>query len=786
MRKPDAKAASVLYDALDAGIAVVAADGRVVDWNAWLASASNVPKERAIGAQLETLFAEGLQRRLRGAISQAFEFGASSLLTHTLHPRLLPLRTKAGRQLVHDVSVKPLGDMPYRECVIQVFDVTTAAERERVLRERQNARYAAVVDSAPDAILTIDSEGVIQIANTAVEREFGYTPFELVGQPAATLFADAEDWQKVWRSIMTGAGQHSTDIVGRRKNGSLTHLEIAASRWNDRTRGFVTAILRDVNERFAAEAALRNLNETLEERVALALAQRKLLADIVEDTDAFIQVVDPELRLLAMNRAAGDEFERMYGIRPQRGVHLIKALADFPEEARLLQVLWRRALEGEAFSVTREILHRSGARRHHEMKFKVLRDSRGEQIGGYQFVYDVTDRIEREQQLANTEDALRQAQKMEAIGQLTGGIAHDFNNLLAGIIGAMELLKRRIRAGRYEDTERFMDAAVGSANRAAALTHRLLAFARRQPLAPKPLDPNQLVLSMEELLRRTIGEQIQLKTELEAVSWPVNTDANQLENAILNLAINARDAMPDGGELSISTRNTTLTRALRDPAGEIAPGDYVLICVTDTGSGMSDDVISKVFDPFFTTKPIGQGTGLGLSMVYGFAQQSGGHARIESAVGEGTTISLYLPRFTGALESDAALPSAEPLVGGEGETVLLVEDDSAVRLLIGEVLRDLGYRCIEAIDGYAALPFVTSNARLDLLITDVGLPRMNGRQLAELARQHRPGLKILFVTGYAEHATGVEKFLEPGMELVTKPFTLDSLALKIRDMIVNR
>jgi len=372
---------------------------------------------------------------------------------------------------------------------------------------------------------------------------------------------------------------------------------------------------------------------------------------------------------------------------------------------------------------------------------------------------------------------------MEAIGQLTGGIAHDFNNLLAGIIGAMELLRRRISAGRYEDTQRFMDAAVTSANRAAALTHRLLAFARRQPLDPRPLGPNQLVRSIEDLLRRSMGERVELSTDLQADLWLVNTDANQLENAILNLAINARDAMPEGGQLTISTRNEVVERPLRDAAGELRAGEYALICVEDSGTGMSPELIAKAFDPFFTTKPMGQGTGLGLSMVYGFAQQSGGYARIESNEGVGTLVKLYLPRFHGRLERQADLGAERPLAKGAGETVLLVEDDSAVRLLIGEVLRDLGYRCVEAIDAQAALPMITSNARLDLLITDVGLPRMNGRQLAEIAREHRPDLKVLFVTGYAEHATGVESFLAPGMELVTKPFTLDALALKIRDMI---
>jgi len=327
-----------------------------------------------------------------------------------------------------------------------------------------------------------------------------------------------------------------------------------------------------------------------------------------------------------------------------------------------------------------------------------------------------------------------------------------------------------------------MDAAVTSANRAAALTHRLLAFARRQPLDPKIVDANQLVRGMEDMLRRTLGEHIQLTTQISGDLWPTLTDANQLENAILNLVINARDAMPDGGRLRIVTANDTVFAAKSRGEHEITPGDYSVVSVIDTGVGMTPDVLGKVFEPFFTTKPIGQGTGLGLSMIYGFVKQSHGHARVASEPGKGTTVSLYLPRHVGPLTEGPASPMRRA-PSGEGETVLLVEDDSSVRLLIGEVLRDLGYACIEASDGQSAMPILISDTRLDLMITDVGLPGMNGRQLAEIARQHRPGLKVLFVTGYAEHATGREGFLEPGMAMVTKPFALDALALRIRDII---
>ncbi len=387
---------------------------------------------------------------------------------------------------------------------------------------------------------------------------------------------------------------------------------------------------------------------------------------------------------------------------------------------------------------------------------------------------------ERTRERDRVEEALRQSQKMDALGQLTGGIAHDFNNLLTGIIGSLDIVRRRMGDGRAVDIARFMDAASASAQRAAALTQRLLAFARRQSLDTKPSDVNALVLGMEELLHRTLGEQVSLRTELADGLWPALADDNQLENAILNLAINARDAMPDGGQLTIETANTRLDAAFAG-TDDVAEGEYVMIAVSDTGSGMPPDVVAKAFDPFFTTKPIGEGTGLGLSMIYGFVKQSAGHVRIYSEVGRGTTIKIFLRR------AEAVRPAADetapevPL--GQGETVLVVEDDEAVRLIITNVLEELGYRHLEAPDGMKALPILQSGERIDLLVTDVGLPKMNGRQLAEVGRAARPGLKVLFVTGYAEKAAVRHGFLEPGMEMLMKPFTLDALAAKVREML---
>jgi len=390
---------------------------------------------------------------------------------------------------------------------------------------------------------------------------------------------------------------------------------------------------------------------------------------------------------------------------------------------------------------------------------------------------------ERTAQLRHNEEVLRQSQKMEAVGQLTGGIAHDFNNMLTGIIGSLELLRRRLARGRTEDLDSLIDLGVTSANRAAGLTHRLLAFSRRQSLDSKPVQMNTLVMSMGELLQRSINESIHLNMQLNEQLWVAEADPNQLESALLNLVINARDAMPNGGKLVVNTRNQHLDASSTEAYSNLEPGDYVVLSVTDTGCGMPQSTINRAFDPFFTTKPIGQGTGLGLSMIYGFSKQSRGHVAIDSEEGKGTTVSLFLPRFGGDLPDESPTDVPHPLFAQNGETVLIVEDDPAVRVLVSTVLSELGYAFVEAGDADGAVPILDSAQRIDLMISDVGLPGMNGRQLAEIGRQYRPDLKVLFITGYAEHAAVRGGFLDPGMQMITKPFTFDLLTAKVREMI---
>ncbi len=379
----------------------------------------------------------------------------------------------------------------------------------------------------------------------------------------------------------------------------------------------------------------------------------------------------------------------------------------------------------------------------------------------YMVVRDMTAEKAAAERLRSTEEALLQSQKMEAVGQLTGGIAHDFNNLLTGIVGSLDLMQTRLNQGRTDNVARYINAAMTSANRAAALTHRLLAFARRQPLIPKSIDVNQLVVSLEDLLRRTIGETIDLRIVATDDLWSTLCDPNQLESALLNLAINARDAMPDGGSLTIGTSNSRLDSVTAETPA-LSPGDYVCITVADSGVGMSAEVAARAFDPFFTTKPIGQGTGLGLSMIYGFARQSNGHVTIESKIGRGTSIRLYLPRHHGEITVRPHASSKQAEHAASGETVLVIEDEPVVRGVIVEMLVGNGYQALEAVDGPAGLKILCSDQRIDLLVTDVGLPGMNGRQVADQAREIRPDLKILFITGYAESAAISDGFLQRG------------------------
>jgi signal transduction histidine kinase len=391
---------------------------------------------------------------------------------------------------------------------------------------------------------------------------------------------------------------------------------------------------------------------------------------------------------------------------------------------------------------------------------------------------------ERTAELMRTEEQLRHSQKMEAVGQLTGGLAHDFNNLLAGISGSLELMQTRLAQGRISDLDRYLTGAQGAAKRAAGLTQRLLAFSRRQTLDPKPVLLNRLVSGMQDLITRSVGPTIHVETAFAGGLWTTFVDVGQLENALLNLCINARDAMPDGGKLTIETSNRWFDDRTARQRG-LPPGQYVSLCVSDTGTGMSPEIVERAFDPFYTTKPIGQGTGLGLSMVHGFAGQSGGTARIYSELGKGTMICIYLPRHLAddVGEEDVVDVTATPH-SAEHETILVVDDEPLVRMVAVEILEELGYHLLEDGDAPTALKIINSGPPIDLLVTDVGLPGgMNGRQLADAVRAERPDFKVLFVTGYAENAVLNHGHLEHGMHVMTKPFLSDAFARRVKDLL---
>jgi signal transduction histidine kinase/CheY-like chemotaxis protein len=724
-------------------------------------------------------------------------FSGNPLVTGDAHLRFYAgalLKTEDGLPIgtlcVLDTEPRVLTETQQRTLKVLARQIMNQLDLRLALKQRDEKedRYQTLFGSMDEGFCIIEffdgphgplSDYIHVEANAAYERHAGIA--NVVGQKVREMVPDeAGDWVARYGSVLdTGVPirfERELEATGR-------FLSLSAFRIEPASRCQVAVLFQDITQRRRAELDLIELNTTLEARVAEALAERRILADLVEGTNAFVQVVDRDYRWLAINGAAAGEFERIFGILPAAGDNMLDLLADQPDHRDAVQAVWARALAGEDFVEVGEFGDPSRERRHYEMRFNVLRDHEGRQIGAYQFVYDVTERLHEQQRLIAAEDALRQAQKMEAVGQLTGGLAHDFNNLLAGISGAFEMIGMRLSQGRARDVEKYLTAGQGATRRAAALTHRLLAFSRRQTLSPKPVVINRLMNELVDLVQRTVGPSIGVETIAASGLWPTLVDANQLENAILNLCINARDAMPDGGSITIETGNKWLDQRTGAERG-LEPGQYVTVCVSDTGTGIDKATLARVFDPFFTTKPIGQGTGLGLSMVYGFARQSNGHVRIYSEVGQGTMVCIYLPRHLGAEEAEP-VPEAEIPAGvASGETILIVDDEPTVRMLIADALGELGYACAEAVDGPSGLSILQSSNRIDLLITDVGLPGgLNGRQVADAARALRPDLKVLFITGYAENAVLNHGHIERGMEVLTKPFAVDDLTMRVDRML---
>ncbi|MBI3515932.1 MAG: CHASE3 domain-containing protein [Proteobacteria bacterium] len=528
-------------------------------------------------------------------------------------------------------------------------------------------------------------------------------------------------------------------------------------------RGFRT--IRD------AEAATRGSEEQL-----------RRLIDGVADHALFM--LDPTGRVSSWNAGA----ERLKGYRADEilGQHFSVFFTDEDRAANVPDQVLQAAARGDGQEAEAWRVRKDGSRFPASVAIDAVHDQAGALVGFAKLTHDISERLAAQQALEETRARLAQAQKMEALGQLTGGIAHDFNNMLHVMIGSIETLHRHA-ALQEPGYRQQLDIALEGGRRAATLTRQLLAFARQQPLQPRALDPNKLVSGMTDLLRRTLGETVAIETVLAGGMWWTSADANQLESAILNLALNARDAMPHGGKLTIETANSFLDEAYARGHAEVAAGQYAMIAVSDSGTGMSHETIEKAFDPFFTTKEAGAGTGLGLSQVFGFVKQSGGHVKIYSELGDGTTVKLYLPRHAAGPEAPGRPSAAAPVpIGSQSEAVLVVEDDEPARTYCTALLSELGYRVVAAPDGPTALSLLDADPAIDLLFTDVGLPGgMNGRQLADKARLRRPGLKVLFTTAYARNAIVHQGRLDPGVELLGKPFTYAELGAKIRRVLAG-
>ncbi|MDM0107003.1 PAS domain-containing protein [Variovorax sp. J22R24] len=585
-------------------------------------------------------------------------------------------------------------------------------------------------------------------------------------------------WSEIWSDIsplidaaMAGQAIYREDlplVMNRKGYDEQTWFTFSYSPLRDES-GVIAGMFCAVSEttrRVLAERGLRDLNETLERRVSEALAQRKLLADIVEGTNAFVQVADLDYRWLAINRAAADEFERIFGLRPKVGDSMLEMLASQPEQQAAVKRVWGRALGGEEFVEIGEFGDPARDRRFYEMRYSTLREGSGARIGAYQFVYDVTERVLDQQRLRKAEEALRQSQKLESIGRLTGGVAHDFNNLLAVFANGLHLLERDMTAEQRERIHAAMRRAVA---RGTGLTHQLLAFTRRQAINPESIDLAAQLQGMREMLEHSLRGDIRVEMDFAADLWPVEIDVGEFELAMLNLFANARDAMPEGGVITVDARN------VMKAAEEGVPTAYLQLSVADTGSGMPPEVLERVFEPFFTTKEVGKGSGLGLPQVYGFAQQSRGQIRIDSRIQAGTTVTLLLPRSLQKPPVPVDASSAPPLRGdGSGRQVLLVEDDAEVAALTREMLGHLGFTVIHAASPVAALGALANARSIDVVFSDIMMPGgVSGLDLAREIRRRRPGMPIVLTTGYAGAAAGMHN---AEFRLLLKPYSLEALA----------
>jgi PAS domain S-box-containing protein len=645
-----------VFDTVDIGLVVLDSQGCIVGWNEWMARVSRHDARDVLGKPLIEVFSEVRHTRLPDVIDDSLRVGSSSILTHTLNA-LLPLQGESDEPLLHNIVVRPVSSVHANYCLLQVTDVTVAVTRERVLRERQNARYHAIVDSAPDAIVTIDDNRNIQWVNGAVDHVLGYSHAELLGQKLDMLLnPDNALLQTLAQTSVNSKADNAISVVGQHKDGTSSYFDVSVGHWRADQRNFVTTIWRDVTERVEADAALRDARDALQKS--------------------------------------------------------------------------NEELESRVEERTRE----------REIVLQQLHES----------------------------------QKMESIGQLTGGVAHDFNNLLAVILGSLSLLKKAVPDDPR--ISRLLDRAILGAERGATLTARLLAFARRQELKVEFVALQKLIPEMLDFLRHSVGPNVAIHVEISPEVCPVEVDANQLELALINLAVNARDAMPQGGTLTIACHNEDNGKKVglpRDP--------FVCITITDNGEGMSEATLARAQEPFFTTKGVGKGTGLGLSMVQGFTAQSGGSMRIRSEQGKGTKVTLWLPRAKGG--PGVANVETQPVQSIEARSlrVLLVDDDILVSMGAADMLLDLGHSVTEAQSGAQALKILESDWRFDVVVTDYAMPGMNGFELAQRIKAGHPRLPIVLATGYAE--LPADRSIEFGH--LSKPYGSKDLAAALEKAVIS-
>lgn len=712
-----------------------------------------------------------------------------------------------GRKVAYDSGIAQAGsgpchivDVVFQPCkddagrvngiFVQGLDLTPQVALERHLSLTE-ARHRQIMDSARDyAIIAFDMDGLVTLWNRGAEEILGWHESQVLGQHGEVLYLDDDRQAGRFRYNMEQAlqkGGLSGERWLRRRDGGRfwAHGSMTVLRGHEgEAVGYVVVFRDRTAERHASEALVQS-----ERRLgALVSAATQSLYSISADW----QQVD-----LIYGQGEAIDLRDTSGAWRERLIH--------PGDREAVDAAIDAARDtGSALEVEHRTLLDDGAVRWLQMRAVPLLDEQGRVKEWFGAAADITDRRiaqQRLQQLTLTleervqarttelmamEERLRQSQKMESLGQLTGGIAHDFNNMLTAVSMGLELLELRVGQGRMEGLERYLEMARGGADRAAALTQRLLAFSRRQTLAPSSVQVSSLVSGMLDILSRSIGPSIEIETRLQDGGDDVLVDAPQLENALLNLCINARDAMPEGGTLVISTEVEALAGPRSEQLG-LPAGTYVRLSVCDTGTGMDASVLDKVFEPFFTTKPIGQGTGLGLSMIYGFTRQSGGQVDVESTPGQGTTIHLFLPQFNGPPTADV-LPvrDTESTPVMSGRAVLLVEDEASIRALVRDVLCAQGHRVTEAANGSEALALLATGQPFDLLVTDVGLTgTLNGRQVADAGRQTRPALPVLFITGYAAFAAVGGEHLEQGMEILTKPFSAAELERRVDRLLAG-